>query len=760
MPTQNDLIDIILPVSGDYSLTKQCINSILKNTSEPFKLIIVDNGIKEPELLSYLTDLKQENDFIRLVAKDNTTGTVSGVNKGFDVSSSSLVAILNNAVVVSKNWLGKLKSGLDAHENAAIIAPLCNNRFIPNIDVRFDLNKNIELQLEEYNKFLEQSPVNPNDPKSLPYMAVPYVLGYCMLLKREVIETCGGFDPIYGDSLYFSDFDLCFRAARKGYKMFVSNKTAIYRDNSDLQDVNHPKVRLPVNYTIFSMKWKNHEFFKYIPANMFPKTLAEFLQKDEKGFYFNEKLKQDAKKYLLIHPSIVDVGNRWRPPYVVSPSGLLRVANYLINDGNKVNYYDFEPYNYDLPHQSIDLVAKAELHVLGRSLNEFGQYMKQLGAVDEVFITLTMTYHYPHLAQMIARIKEVYGDIKITVGGIYATLCPEEVKELGVEVHSGPYFNADGLRPLVEITSETDSAVMRVIKGCPRTCSYCVVPGLEGRKVTHYEKENIIRHFHEYYAMGFTNYLFWDSNLLFGRDNLFVLLDYLVQYGYNETITFDFSYGLEFALIDDTFIEKLSKFKLTNDLFVPLESAEYDLYKDRFHRPSGHLGVITEAVKKLQNAKFKHMVFYVMAGLPNQTLDQILKTLIFGWRLGLSPHIMLYCPIPGSEEFSTYLEFYKDKKNWELNPYLFPCESNELTMETMLYLESFNFIKLAYTEEEGFFLQRVIPDKKTKGMHIIKVKFEDQNPIMTRLKELITSEEVRADEVDDRTLRFLHAITL
>jgi radical SAM superfamily enzyme YgiQ (UPF0313 family) len=304
---------------------------------------------------------------------------------------------------------------------------------------------------------------------------------------------------------------------------------------------------------------------------------------------------------------------------------------------------------------------------------------------------------------------------------------------------------------------------MRVVKGCPRTCSYCVVPGLEGRKVTHYQKDDIIKQFQEFYALGYTNYMFWDSNLLFGKENLFKLFDYMCEYGYHNTISLDFSYGLEFALIDNDFITRLKRFKLKSALNVPLESAEYELYKSRFHRPNNHLGVITETVQRLQDANFNHMHFYVMLGLPNQTLEQVIKTVIFGWRLGLAPFMMLYTPIPGTEDFPKYLEFYKDLKSWELNPFLYPCESEELTIETLLFMHELNFFKLRHSKEKGFFLEGPMAvsnkplDTRTR---LGQIYFNDQNPIMKRIKELIYEEEVGVDEVDDKTLRFLHAINL
>src|SRR5687768_1121818 len=102
---RNNLIDIILPVSGNYNLTKTCIDSIFRNTNNPFKLIIVDNGIAEPELIDYLSVLSKEHDNVRLIAKGTTRGYAVSLNKGLEVSTSELIAVLNNGVKVSKNWL-------------------------------------------------------------------------------------------------------------------------------------------------------------------------------------------------------------------------------------------------------------------------------------------------------------------------------------------------------------------------------------------------------------------------------------------------------------------------------------------------------------------------------------------------------------------------------------------------------------------------------------------------------------------------------
>jgi GT2 family glycosyltransferase len=756
MIPENTPVDIILPVS-DYFSTKKCIDSIFNNTIIPFRLIIIDNGIKEQAFTNFLSELKQNNENVILISRDKNIGFSASVNKGLEISKSELVAILSNDIIVSKNWLSKLIKGFEFEESAGIIAPKSNNKILPQINVEFNHEQDIESQLRRTNILFESL-------RKPEFINVPFVLGYCMLIKKEIFTKCSGFDTIYGDSLYFSDFDFCFRAKIKGFSILISNKTVIYHDNSDLNNIS--ETRIPMNFTIFKRKWEKNENFKHIHPYMFPEIKLNLLQKDNENFYFNENLKPEHKRYLLINPPIVETkyfafGAR------VTPTGILRIANFLISNGDKINFYDFEPYSYKNPRQRIDLNIEDDMYIYGKPMNDFVTYIKNLKDIDEIFITATITYHYPHeqLKQLVEKIREFFGDIKITFGGLYPSLCPDEIKKLGVEAHVGSYKTADGLRPLIELTSETEDAVMRVVKGCPRTCSYCVVPNLEGRLLTHYQKENIIKHFQEFYSIGFSNYRFWDSNLLFGRENLYVLLDYLSDYGYSESITLDFSYGLEFALIDQVFIDQIGKFRLKNNLFVPLESSEYEIYKDKFHRPSTHLGFVTKAVKQLQDANFAHMNFFIMLSLPYQTLDQVLKTLIFGWRLKLYPSMMLFTPIPGTEDYLQYIDFYKDKEYWQLNPLLYPCQSKEFTRETINFLLTLDHTRLRYSDEEGFFIEKfdVFMKKQNNNRsarNIYRISLDESNPIFKRIKELIYEDQVKPEEIDERTFRFFHAINL
>ncbi len=57
------------------------------------------------------------------------------------------------------------------------------------------------------------------------------VIGFCMLVKREVIEKIGGFDPYY-EAGNFEDDDFCIRAQRAGFKIRIAHDVFIHHFGS------------------------------------------------------------------------------------------------------------------------------------------------------------------------------------------------------------------------------------------------------------------------------------------------------------------------------------------------------------------------------------------------------------------------------------------------------------------------------------------------------------------------------------------------
>lgn len=138
------------------------------------------------------------------------------------------------------------------------------------------------------------------------------------------------------------------------------------------------------------------------------------------------------------------------------PIGLLKIASYLKNEGHNFRLIRHDT-NYD---------------ILEDNLNAFRP--------DVIFITSLFTYWAKYVKEAVQYYGTVYPDAKIVVGGIYASLMPEDCKKFTGcdEVHIGPYENAEKFLPDYSLV-DVDYQIIHASRGCERRCKYCEVYVIE-----------------------------------------------------------------------------------------------------------------------------------------------------------------------------------------------------------------------------------------------------------------------------------------
>lgn len=118
-------------------------------------------------------------------------------------------------------------------------------------------NKTHPDSLIEARQFPEEH-VKPYDPKTL---ETPWATGACLLIRRRIFESIGGFDPNF--FMYLEDIDLSWRARSAGFSIRVSPKALF--GHAVLHRKPDPGVDksflLSGRYLAF--KWKNPDFYKW-----------------------------------------------------------------------------------------------------------------------------------------------------------------------------------------------------------------------------------------------------------------------------------------------------------------------------------------------------------------------------------------------------------------------------------------------------------------------------------------------------------------
>ncbi len=173
---------------------------------------------------------------------------------------------------------------------------------------------------------------------------------------------------------------------------------------------------------------------------------------------------------------------------------------------------------------------------------------------EQIYVTSLFTYSWRAVHSAVRFYKERYPDVKVSVGGIYASLLPEHAATSGAdEVHAGLYPETEDLMPAWDLIPDWDGSILFASRGCVRKCGFCSVPKLEGRPQ---DFKYGIRHL---IWPGHRKVILWDNNIL-GNANWRAIFDELAEIG----LEVDFNQGLDARFITDEVVEKLKKLRFYN----------------------------------------------------------------------------------------------------------------------------------------------------------------------------------------------------
>lgn len=244
--------DIILPVCDQYEFTKKCVESIIKNTDTPYRLIIINNG-KNLDTKTYIETLKRNNAIdLTIIENDYNIGWVKALNKGMELSKAPYICFQNDDTVVTKGWIRKMINILNLDEKFGIINPFWEGR--PR-----------GISIDKYNTIIEKKAKGA-------FIETDWCRGFSVVLKRAVIEKIGKVDEVYGLG-YFDDVDYSVTAIEAGFTALKALDTYVYhhRNVSAFQVLKGPK-------------WKElHEKNKFIYYKKWGRPLKVALVLDKKN---------------------------------------------------------------------------------------------------------------------------------------------------------------------------------------------------------------------------------------------------------------------------------------------------------------------------------------------------------------------------------------------------------------------------------------------------------------------------------------------
>lgn len=244
------LTSIVILGFNQLSYTQLCVESVQRFTREPHELVLVDNGSTDGTT-DYFRELAARHANVKVVLNTENLGFARGCNQGILASSGENILLLNNDTLVYEGWLGRLLACLDADPALGIVGPVSNYVNGPQLiqDVSYDYD------LAEITRFSETwAETHAGETQEL-----EKIVGFCMLIRRSVIEKLGGFDPRFGNGNYEDD-DFCLRARVAGYRVLVARDVFIHHFGSRtfmvLGDQRDYLAAMDAGWELFKEKWR------------------------------------------------------------------------------------------------------------------------------------------------------------------------------------------------------------------------------------------------------------------------------------------------------------------------------------------------------------------------------------------------------------------------------------------------------------------------------------------------------------------------
>lgn len=232
---------IVILTHNQLSYTQRCVDSIRQFTDEPIELIFVDNASTDGtrEYLASLSDIK-------VILNDENRGFPAGCNQGIAVATGSQVLLLNNDVIVTTGWLERLLHALYQADDVGLVGPLTNEiNGQQKIPVTYR-------ELSELDGFAwERSQQHARQTSE-----VSRLMGFCLLIRGEVLQQVGVLDERFGIGNYEDD-DYCRRTLAAGYRLLIAQDAFIHHFGSrtfSASDLDY-RALLARNKQLFREKW-------------------------------------------------------------------------------------------------------------------------------------------------------------------------------------------------------------------------------------------------------------------------------------------------------------------------------------------------------------------------------------------------------------------------------------------------------------------------------------------------------------------------
>jgi GT2 family glycosyltransferase/glycosyltransferase involved in cell wall biosynthesis len=202
---------VVIPVHNGTRVTLSCLASVMASGLTHARILVVDDGSTDPELVAALDRLAERHD-IALLRHKVAQGFTASANAGMRAARGRDVVLLNSDTLVPPGWLGRLRDAAYSARNIGTVTPLSNDATILSYPGNAGTNP---IPDQSATTRLDQLAQRAN---RCAVVDIPVGIGFCLFLRRDCLSAAGSFRHDVFAQGYGEENDLCLRARMLGWR--------------------------------------------------------------------------------------------------------------------------------------------------------------------------------------------------------------------------------------------------------------------------------------------------------------------------------------------------------------------------------------------------------------------------------------------------------------------------------------------------------------------------------------------------------------
>ena len=218
-------VAIIVPVYGAPALVERCLESVLAHTTGRARLIVIDDASPDAAIAPLLARHASRAN-VSVLRNERNRGFTATANRGIAEAGRADVVLLNADTEVGPNWLTGLRRAAASAADVATVTAVSDNAGAFSVpELERENTMPARWTFEDTARALWFGAGHA-------YPALPTGNGFCMYIRRAVIDAVGVLDEAAFPQGYGEENDFCQRASARGMRHLIAGNVYVHHARS------------------------------------------------------------------------------------------------------------------------------------------------------------------------------------------------------------------------------------------------------------------------------------------------------------------------------------------------------------------------------------------------------------------------------------------------------------------------------------------------------------------------------------------------